>query len=147
MELSSKLEPAAPRRALFLWVPDARQPSFSAQCSPPIPVSGYDRGCLVQGNEAGEEIRALVVDIAKALVDAPAEVVLELAERPESTTLRLRVAPADVGKVIGRQGRTARSIRTILAAVGMKYRHRFALEIIEEHGDGAAHPAELAHSS
>lgn len=88
--------------------------------------------------EETEEMHVLVVQIAKALVDAPREVTLDVAEKPESTILRLRVAPGDVGKVIGRQGRTARSIRTLLAAVGMKYHHRFALEIIEEHGQTAA---------
>ena len=47
------------------------------------------------------------------------------------TVLELRVAPSDLGKVIGKQGRTARSIRTILAAAGMKLRKRFTLEILE----------------
>jgi predicted RNA-binding protein YlqC (UPF0109 family) len=89
--------------------------------------------------EETEEMRVLVVQIAKALVDASGEVVLDVVEKPESTILRLRVAPEDVGKVIGRQGRTARSMRTLLAAVGMKYHHRFALEIIEEHGQTTPH--------
>lgn len=87
--------------------------------------------------EETEEMRVLVVQIAKALVDASGDVVLDVVEKPESTVLRLRVAPEDVGKVIGRQGRTARSMRTLLAAVGMKHHHRFALEIIEEHGQTA----------
>jgi len=91
--------------------------------------------------EETEEMRLLVVQIAKALVDASGEVVLEVVEKPESSILRLRVAPDDVGKVIGRQGRTARSIRTLLAAVGMKYHHRFALEIIEEHSQVTPHNA------
>ncbi len=91
--------------------------------------------------EETEEMRALVVQIAKALVDASGDVELDVVEKPESTVLRLRVAPEDVGKVIGRQGRTARSMRTLLAAVGMKYHHRFALEIIEEHDHAAPHTA------
>jgi predicted RNA-binding protein YlqC (UPF0109 family) len=49
----------------------------------------------------------------------------------ETTVLELRVAPGDLGKVIGKQGRTARSMRTILGAAGMKLRQRFSLEIIE----------------
>ena len=49
----------------------------------------------------------------------------------EQSVLRLEVAPADVGKVIGKQGRTARSLRTILGAASMKHRRRFALDIVE----------------
>jgi hypothetical protein len=47
------------------------------------------------------------------------------------TVLELKVAPSDLGKVIGKQGRTARSIRTILGAAGMKVNRRFTLEILE----------------
>jgi len=54
--------------------------------------------------------------------------------------LRLRVAPSDVGKVIGKQGRTARSMRTILGAVSMKHHHRYTLDILEE--DKHAAPVE-----
>ena len=61
----------------------------------------------------------LVEAIAKSLVDAPEQVSVQAIQDGESTILRLRVAPGDLGKVIGRQGRTARSFRTILgAAVG-----------------------------
>ncbi len=52
--------------------------------------------------------------------------------REENTVLKLRVAPQDVGKVIGKQGRTARSVRTILGAVSMKLHHRYTLDILEE---------------
>jgi predicted RNA-binding protein YlqC (UPF0109 family) len=55
----------------------------------------------------------------------------------DSTLLRLRVAQADLGKVIGKQGRTARSIRTILGAASMKAQHRFGLDI-QQHGSDAA---------
>jgi len=84
-----------------------------------------------------EEMRLLVFQIARALVDAPEEVNLEIIEKDAGSILRLRVAPSDTGKIIGKMGRTARSIRTLLAACGMKYHRRFSLEIIEEHG--AAH--------
>jgi uncharacterized protein len=87
------------------------------------------------------EMRTLVVQIAKALVDAPDEVTLEVVEKEAGSVLRLRVAPEDTGKVIGKQGRTARSIRTILAACGMKYRHHFSLEILEDHGVPASSTA------
>jgi predicted RNA-binding protein YlqC (UPF0109 family) len=76
------------------------------------------------------DMRALIVQIAKALVDDPQNVTVEQIEG-ETTVLELRVAPGDLGKVIGKQGRTARSMRTILGAAGMKLRRRFTLEIIE----------------
>jgi len=71
----------------------------------------------------------LVSNLAKALVDKPEDVSVEAVDDITSTMLRLRVAPTDLGKVIGKQGRTARSIRTILAAASMKAQHRFALDI------------------
>jgi len=74
----------------------------------------------------------LVREIARALVDEPDAVKVESDSREENTVLRLRVAPQDVGKVIGKQGRTARSVRTILGAVSMKLHHRYTLDILEE---------------
>ena len=74
----------------------------------------------------------LVREIARALVDVPDAVQVEADSREENTVLRLRVAPQDVGKVIGKQGRTARSVRTILGAVSMKLHHRYTLDILEE---------------
>ena len=76
-------------------------------------------------------MRQLVEDIAKALVDIPEEVVVSEIAGEQVTVLELRVAPTDLGKVIGKQGRTARSIRTILGAAGMKLNRRFTLEILE----------------
>lgn len=84
-----------------------------------------------------DNMQQLVTEIAKALVDDPTAVVVEAREDDESTVLRLRVAPTDVGKVIGKQGRTARSMRTILSAVSMKHHHRYTLDIIEEDRPGA----------
>ena len=78
------------------------------------------------------EVDELVREIARALVDEPAAVEVESVDREEDTVLQLRVAPQDVGKVIGKQGRTARSVRTILGAVSMKQHHRYALDILEE---------------
>ncbi|MGH9607682.1 MAG: KH domain-containing protein [Terracidiphilus sp.] len=78
----------------------------------------------------------LVREIARALVDEPSAVQVEAVEREENTILKLRVAPQDVGKVIGKQGRTARSVRTILGAVGMKLHHRYTLDILEEDDEG-----------
>jgi predicted RNA-binding protein YlqC (UPF0109 family) len=80
-------------------------------------------------------MRNLVLDIARALVDKPDEVVVDTLEDDGATVLQLRVAVGDVGKVIGKQGRTARSLRTILGAASMKLQHRFALDIVEEDED------------
>jgi len=76
-------------------------------------------------------MRELVEEIAKALVDIPDQVSVNEVEGEQVTVLELRVAPSDLGKVIGKQGRTARSIRTILGAAGMKLSRRFTLEILE----------------
>jgi predicted RNA-binding protein YlqC (UPF0109 family) len=71
----------------------------------------------------------LVAGMAKALVDQPGEVSVQAEPDHDGTVLLLRVAPGDLGKVIGKQGRTARSIRTILGAASMKAQHRFSLDI------------------
>ncbi|NWF99861.1 MAG: KH domain-containing protein [Thermoanaerobaculaceae bacterium] len=76
-------------------------------------------------------MRQLVENIAKALVDQPDRVQVKEVEGEQTTVLELRVAPEDLGKVIGKQGKTARAMRTILAAAGMKVRKRFVLEILE----------------
>ena len=76
-------------------------------------------------------MRQLVEDIAKALVDSPEQVVVTEVAGEQTTVLELRVAQPDLGKVIGKQGRTARAMRTILGAAGMKLRKRFVLEILE----------------
>ncbi len=76
-------------------------------------------------------MKELVEAIAKALVDLPDQVSVKAIEGEQATILELRVAPSDLGKVIGKQGRTARSIRTILGAAGMKLKKRYSLEILE----------------
>lgn len=76
-------------------------------------------------------MKELVTEIAKALVDSPDEVNVHEIAGEQATVLELRVAPGDLGKVIGKQGRTARSIRTLLGAAGMKLNRRFTLEILE----------------
>jgi hypothetical protein len=87
-------------------------------------------------DERPDDMQELVTEIARALVDEPDAVTVEAVKRTENTVLRLRVAPSDVGKVIGKQGRTARSMRTILGAVSMKYHHRYTLDILEEDKHG-----------
>jgi hypothetical protein len=76
-------------------------------------------------------MKELVEQIAKALVDQPDKVQVREVQGEQTTVLELRVATEDLGKVIGKQGKTARAVRTLLAAAGMKVRKRFVLEILE----------------
>ncbi|HNX41947.1 MAG: hypothetical protein BWY86_00119 [Candidatus Aminicenantes bacterium ADurb.Bin508] len=77
-------------------------------------------------------MKDLVELVAKSLVDHPDKVNVTQLDGEQTTILELRVDPSDLGKVIGRQGRTARALRTILGAAGMKQRRRYSLEIIEK---------------
>jgi predicted RNA-binding protein YlqC (UPF0109 family) len=77
-------------------------------------------------------MKELVEAIAKALVDHPEAVEVKSVEGSQVMVLELRVHPEDLGKVIGRQGRTAKAIRTILGAGGMKLHKRYTLEILED---------------
>jgi predicted RNA-binding protein YlqC (UPF0109 family) len=76
-------------------------------------------------------MKDLVEAIARALVDHPDEVQVHAVDGEQVTVLELRVHPDDLGKVIGRQGRTAKAIRTLLGAAGMKLHKRLTLEILE----------------
>ena len=76
-------------------------------------------------------MKTLVEDIARSLVDHPDEVQVSEVEGEQTTVLELRVDPADLGKVIGKQGRTARAMRTLLGAAGTKQNKRVLLEILE----------------
>jgi len=76
-------------------------------------------------------MKELLEEIARALVDNPEDVQVTEVEGEQTTVLELRVREEDLGKVIGRQGRTARAIRTLLSAAGMKIHKRFVLEILE----------------
>lgn len=82
-------------------------------------------------SERGGDPRVLVEQIAKALVDAPGEVQVEQIDEGEATVFELTVAPNDVGRVIGRQGRTVRAMRTLLSAAGLKAQKDYELEILE----------------
>jgi uncharacterized protein len=81
--------------------------------------------------EHGGDMRALIEQIAKALVDTPGEVAVEAVDEDDATVIELKVSPNDLGKVIGKQGRTARAMRTLLGASAMKQHKRFTLEILE----------------
>jgi predicted RNA-binding protein YlqC (UPF0109 family) len=80
---------------------------------------------------ASEELRLLVDYLARALVDLPDQVSVRMVEGEQTTVIELKVAKEDLGKVIGKQGRTARAIRTILNGASTKLRKRTVLEIIE----------------
>ena len=79
-----------------------------------------------------ESVVELVEVIAKSLVDEPGEVSVEAVDGSQSCVVELSVHPSDLGKVIGKRGRTAKSIRTLLGAVSMKYNHRYTLQILED---------------
>jgi predicted RNA-binding protein YlqC (UPF0109 family) len=76
-------------------------------------------------------VKELIEFLAKSLVDEPDEVELRTRNREGATVIELMVAENDLGKVIGRQGRTARAMRTLLAAAGNKQRRRYILDILD----------------
>ncbi len=76
-------------------------------------------------------MKALIEHMAKALVDKPEEVAVNEVQGEKTTVFELRVSTSDLGKVIGKQGRTARAMRTILNASGTKLGKRCVLEILE----------------
>jgi uncharacterized protein len=76
-------------------------------------------------------MKELVEKMAKALVDKPEDVVVNEIDGEKTTVFELRVASSDLGKVIGKQGKTARAMRTILSAAGTKIGKRCVLEILE----------------
>jgi predicted RNA-binding protein YlqC (UPF0109 family) len=80
---------------------------------------------------SAQDIPAMMTLIAKALVDAPEEVGVEAFDENGQIVLELQVAENEVGKIIGRQGRMARSLRTILGAAAGKTGKRYQLEILE----------------
>jgi uncharacterized protein len=79
----------------------------------------------------GASMKELIEAITMGLVDKSDDVQVRVVEGEQVTVFELRVHPDDVGKVIGRKGRTAQSLRTLLGAMGMKERKRFVLDILE----------------
>ncbi|MBF7083595.1 KH domain-containing protein [Desulfallas sp. Bu1-1] len=75
-------------------------------------------------------MKELVEVLAKALVDHPEMVTVDMIEKEKSCVIELRVAPDDMGKVIGKQGRIARAIRTVVKAAATKERKKVTVEII-----------------
>ena len=81
--------------------------------------------------EPSANVKGMIEHIAKSLVEAPNEVFVDEYEDGAETVIELEVAESDLGKVIGRSGRIARALRTVLAAAGSKQDKRYALEIVE----------------
>lgn len=82
-------------------------------------------------NKKGTAMKDLVKTVVKALVDHPDQVVITEIEGKQITVLELKVAREDIGKVIGKKGRTAHAVRSILGAVSAKEKKRTILKIIE----------------
>jgi predicted RNA-binding protein YlqC (UPF0109 family) len=82
-------------------------------------------------SEQGGDVKLLLEQVTKALVDAPDQVSVNPVEEDGETVLELTVAENDIGKVIGRSGRTARALRALLSAAGVKAHKRYTLEILE----------------
>ena len=76
-------------------------------------------------------MKDLISDIVKALVDQPDQVMVTETEGGNTVVLEIKVAKSDMGKIIGKQGRNAQAIRTILSAASGKLRKRYVLEIVE----------------
>jgi uncharacterized protein len=98
-------------------------------------VSSFLAGELWETSAQETPMRELVEQIAKALVDHPEAVHVAVTEGSQVTILELRTHSSDLGKVIGRQGRTAKAIRTLLGATGMKLHRRFTLDIVSDPSD------------
>ena len=81
------------------------------------------------GSGAGSPLRAVIEVVVRALVDQPEAVRVTEAERRGTTVLELKTAPSDMGKVIGRQGRTAAALRTLLSVTAEKHGRRAQLDI------------------
>jgi predicted RNA-binding protein YlqC (UPF0109 family) len=94
--------------------------------------SGRGRPAAAPGGRVIEPaLRDLVDYLARGLVDHPEQVEVEEVEEPDALVYELKVAEEDLGKVIGKQGRTAKALRTILSAASAKSRRRVVLEILE----------------
>ena len=95
------------------------------------------------------QLESLIKYLAKSLVDKPEQVLLRLASAEGGFTFELQVAPEDVGKVIGRDGRTVNAIRTLLAAAAQRLGHKARLEILDDRkaaagASAAVRPGETA---
>ena len=130
------------RRDSFHSREAARSLAVFAQYSPEV-YRVSDSPVRSDSQFAISEMQTLMTQLTCALVDDVAAVRVEVFTDQDATVLRLHVAPGDIGKVIGKQGRTARSLRTILGAASMKLQRRFSLDIVEanrSHTEHNEHP-------
>jgi predicted RNA-binding protein YlqC (UPF0109 family) len=111
-----------------LWLGWATR--FGGPSSRQVQAAGQ-RGGGIEMSASGTSMKDLIVYMARALVDHPDLVEVREVEGEQTSVLELRVAKEDLGKVIGKQGRTARAMRTLLSAASAKLRKRAVLEILE----------------
>jgi uncharacterized protein len=95
-------------------------------------VTEGDPSPAVPPSEKAPALRELVLYLARALVEHPEAVVVEEIDESDATVFELKVAESDLGRVIGRQGRTAKALRTVLSAASAKMKRRAILEILED---------------
>ncbi len=96
------------------------------------PTETSQPGNARAGNVPVINVQIMIEQLVKSLVDDSGQVSVSVVEEPGETVLELEVAPRDVGKVIGKQGRTIRAMRNLLSAAGARFNKRYALEIIED---------------
>ena len=94
-------------------------------------VASFDSKATDRQSDGSPSMSFLVDQIAKSLVDHPEQVKVQTLEGDYTTIIELRVAKEDLGKVIGKQGRTAHAMRTVISAVASKVKKRTVLEIVE----------------
>jgi uncharacterized protein len=94
-------------------------------------VSEGEDSLPVGNGEKAPPLRDLILFLARALVEHPDEVAVDEIEESDAVVYELKVAESDLGRVIGRQGRTAKALRTVLSAASAKMRRRAILEILE----------------
>jgi hypothetical protein len=117
---------------VFFYTPATPIHIFKQPIEPIAYLCGKRVSAKTLGDRKGEAfMKELISYIAQSLVDNPGEVMVSEVEGNQTTVLELKVAKEDLGKVIGKQGRTAQAMRTILSAVSSKVKKRTVLEIIE----------------
>ena len=94
-------------------------------------AEGAEDSIGVRSGDKAPSLRELLLHLARALVEFPDQVAVEEIDEPDAVVYELKVAESDLGRVIGRQGRTAKALRTVLSAASAKMKRRAILEILE----------------